>query len=143
MISICSKILSVALLSGDPVDVLGKKLGATTGGGVPQKLVDEPSVAGNDVELADEGCEEVKGTFNEVVIGESDSDSVEENSVNLLTTSVLASALETLGSSFLLDLPSLETGTESLVEFRASLLLFDSRPFTFLRCTMFFSRFLT
>ena len=101
MISICSKILSVALLSGDTVDVLGNKLGATTGGGVSQKLVDEPSVAGNDVELADEGCEEVKGTFNAVVIGESDSDSVEEISVNLLTTSVLASALETFGSSFL------------------------------------------
>ena len=61
----------MALLSGDPVDVgvLGEKLGAT-GGGVPQELVAELSVVGDDVELADEGCKEVRGIVDEVVTGE-------------------------------------------------------------------------
>ena len=102
MISICSKILSVALLSGDPVDVgvLGEKLGAT-GGGVPQELVAELSLVGDDVELADEGCKEVKGIFNEVVTGEALDDYVEE----------IASRVRTEQEEQRIDDSVLETGS--------------------------------
>ena len=92
----------MALLSGDPADVgvLGAKLGASVGG-VPLELVAELSVVGDDVELADEGCKEVRGIVDEVVTGEALDESVEEISVDWLFMFMLVVSKENEGSKVL------------------------------------------
>ena len=87
-------------MSGVSVGVLGEKLGAT-GGGVPQELVAELSVVGDDVELADEGCKEVRGIVDEVVTGEALDESVEEISVDWLFMFMLVVSKENEGSKVL------------------------------------------
>ena len=130
----------MALLSGDPVDVgvLDEKLGAT-GGGVPQELVAELSVVGDDVELADEGCKEVRGIVDEVVTGDALDESEmfnlrEIEAVEGISEEEVKGVLEPRSETF-----GMEMGVHDT--WKSEVLLFFSRDFLLsLKTSTFLSR---